>query len=510
MGARCISRLPRQVSSNYAVVKVRVKPNVSELFSKAAAALDIPDYVYEDATLKYEDVGSWLAGEDSELKFCSPEIYPQGSFRLGTVVRPISEEDEYDIDLVCHLELDKERTTQANLKKMVGDRLKLRDDLAKMLESLRRCWRLNYLAEGSMLHFHMDILPAIPNREHPPTGILLTDTELTRWQTSNPKAYADWFFASMKTILLERRAIVAKSLEASIEEVPEWQVKTPLQIAIQILKRHRDVYFQNNLDNKPVSIIITTLATLAYNNQADVYDALTDIVRDMPSRIEYRNGKWWVANPVDPDENFADKWNEYPERHESFDRWLKKAQADFSGVSQQQTLGKAADLLEPILGQRVITAAATDLGLRLSSNLATPATPQIHVPALDDTRHCQFPTWPMHLRHKANVTGSVHHMKTYRKLWDLTNRSVPKNVRLKFRVKTNTPQPYDVQWQVVNTGKEATDANQLRGDFYESDETNTDVRWETTAYRGTHWIEAFLIKDGVCVARSGRKMVKVR
>jgi len=486
------------------------RERLGDLLAKVAAALDIPDYVYEDATLKYEDVGSWLAAEGSKLQFCSPEIYSQGSFRLGTVVRPISGEDEYDIDLVCHLELDKERTTQANLKQMVGDRLKLRDDLEKILEPLRRCWRLNYPPEGSTLHFHMDILPAIPNRERPPTGILITDTELTQWQRSNPRAYADWFFDRMKIIFMERKAAVAESLAASIEEVPQWQVKTPLQIAIQILKRHRDIYFQNDLDNKPTSIIITTLAALAYNNQANAYEALIEIVRDMPGRIEYRGRNWWVENPVDPEENFADKWNEHPQRHESFNRWLKKVQADFFSVSWQQTLRGAVDVLQPILGQRATTTAAMELGLKGSSDLPVPAIPQIQVPALDDIRHCQLPAWPMQVRHGAEVTGSVHHMKTYKELWDLTNRPVPKGVRLKFKVRTNTPRPYDVKWQVVNTGKEAADAEQLRGDFYESDESNTDVRWERTAYRGTHWVEAFIIKDGVCVAKSGRKMVKVR
>jgi len=356
----------------------------------------------------------------------------------------------------------------------------------------------------------MDILPAIPNREHPPTGILLTDTELTRWQRSNPKAYADWFFTRMKTIFMETKAIVAKSLEANIEEVPEWRVKTPLQTAIQILKRHRDIYFQNDIESKPVSIIITTLASLVYNNQANIYDALTDIVRDIPSKIETKNGKWWVANPVDPDENFADKWNEYPQRREFFDRWLKIVQENFSIVIQQQTLYKAADLLESILGQKVINTAATELGLNLSSNSSVYTTPHFQVPALDDTSHCQIPIWPMKIRYKAEVTSSVHHIKSYKKLWDLTNRSVPKGIQLKFKVETNTPYPYVVKWQVVNTGKEAAEAKQLRGDFYESDKTNTDVRWERTAYKGTHWVEAFIVKDGICVARSGHKIVKVR
>lgn len=481
---------------------------IGRFLTKAAAALDIPDHVYEDATLKYEDIGAWLAAEDSELGAYAPEIYPQGSFRLGTVVRPISEKDEYDIDLVCYLELEKEQTTQKNLKQIVGYRLGQRDDLARILEPKRRCWRLNYLPEGSLPHFHMDVLPAIPNREHLPTGILICDTELIRWQKSNPKAFADWFFDRMTVIVQAKKVALAESLQASVEEVPEWQVKTPLQLTIQILKRHRDIYFQQDPDNKPASIIITTLAAWAYNNQADAYDALLSIVQDMPSRIEKRDGRWWIPNPVDPEENFADKWNEHPAYYESFQRWLQKARDDFASIGQQPTPNKVVELLMPVLGQREIALAATELGIESSSGQL--ASIETQVPALGNTKHCLTPTWPVKERYKATVSGSIHHMKTRKKLWGLTSRSVPKNVRLKFTVTTNTPSPYDVQWQIVNTGQEAIDAGQLRGDFYLSDVPNTSVRWETTLYKGTHWIEAFIIKDGVCVARSGRKMVRVR
>jgi len=182
------------------------KETLGTLLTKAAEALDIPDHVYEDATLKYENVGEWLSSDDSALKIYSPEIYPQGSFRLGTVIRPVSDKDEYDIDLVCHLEMEKEQTTQKNLKQLVGDRLKKREDLARILEAMRRCWRLDYPPSDQMPRFHMDVLPAIPNRDRRPTGILLTDTELTRWQCSDPKAYADWFYERMKTVFQLQKA----------------------------------------------------------------------------------------------------------------------------------------------------------------------------------------------------------------------------------------------------------------------------------------------------------------
>jgi hypothetical protein len=86
----------------------------SALLDAAAASLDIPDHLYEAAVLKYEDIGTWLGAEDSELREFLPEIYPQGSFRLGTVVRPIHRTHEYDIDLVCRLAIDKEGRSSRN------------------------------------------------------------------------------------------------------------------------------------------------------------------------------------------------------------------------------------------------------------------------------------------------------------------------------------------------------------------------------------------------------------
>lgn len=480
----------------------------NDILTKTAAALDIPDHVYEDAILKYEDIGRWLRAEDSELLQYSPEIYPQGSFRLGTVVRPITGKDQYDIDLVCNLDLKKEQTTQAKLKEAVGTRLRKRDDLNKILKESRRCWTLKYLPQEITPQFHMDVLPALSNVDNPPTGILITDSELRLWQKSNPKAYAEWFYKRMEVIYLEKKANLAKSMNASIEDVPEWQVKTPLQVAIQILKRHRDIYFASlPSDQKPVSIIITTLAAHAYRGQADLYTALEEIVSVMPKYIENRDGKWWVANPV-ADENFADKWNEYSERRIAFLRWLVKVHEDFSNANKLQSLNEITKSLTPILGESTMVKVAKDLGLPVQQFPLLPArivTPP--VPALGNSNHVQRPTWNEQVKYKATISAAVHPWLEGKILWPLTERAVPKNVWLSFRIKTDVPTPFQIYWQVVNTGEEAHRATDLRGGFFSS---TGSVHWEHTAYRGTHWVEAFIIKGSMCVARSGRKYVRIR
>ena len=129
-----------------------------------AESLDISPSKYKQAVERYQAVGEWLAGRQYEGCTGLPEIAPQGSFRLGTVVRPIRDgkEADYDIDLVCRLPIGKDATTPAALKNAVGNRLKENGDYRRMLgPEGRRCWTLKY-AEQDGIGFHIDTLPAAP------------------------------------------------------------------------------------------------------------------------------------------------------------------------------------------------------------------------------------------------------------------------------------------------------------------------------------------------------------
>lgn len=482
----------------------------SELLEAAVQSLDIPDELHDLAVAKYEEIGDWLVAEDSDLKGTSPEIYPQGSFRLGTVVRPYGKEDQYDIDLVCRLTYQKDSIAKAELKKKIGDRLKKNVEYKAILKESRRAWTLDYPQQ-----FHLDVLSSIPNVERRPNGILLPDKELHYWQKSNPITFADWFYGRMAVILREKRAVAARLLEANVEDVPEWQVRTPLQRAVQILKRHRDVWSANKVEIRPVSIIITTLAAKSYNNEADIADALQGILQGMHQHIEKRDDKWWVENPAEPEENFAERWNEYPERREAFFRWLIQARNDFAKATPTTDIRNLAEALSPALGRSTMTKAAAAVGVDLNASrggvLVEAAKAADQVPALSSTSHKALLQWPLDLRYKAEIKATVHRKIHHRKvLWPLTNRAVLKGAGLHFTVSTNTPWPYEVRWQITNTGKEARDAKQLRGGFDTSDSGTPNSRWESTAFAGTHLVEAFVIKNGQCVAKSSPKQVRVR
>jgi len=214
------------------------KQQFSHILRSIAESLDIPDSKYEEAVSRYETIGKWLDTNDFKLHVYRPTIYAQGSFKLGTMVRPINDSDEYDIDLVCYLQIDKENINQAELKEMVGDRLREHETYRRMLDEGRRCWTVTYANE-----FHMDILPAIPDYEKLNDSILITDKKLRNWQHSNPKGYARWFIERMKHVFEKGKIAVAETMRANVEDVPDYKVRAPLQRSVQLLKRHRDIHF---------------------------------------------------------------------------------------------------------------------------------------------------------------------------------------------------------------------------------------------------------------------------
>lgn len=298
---------------------------LGQIYSKIAENLNISETMANKAIQSYNAVGKWLGDCEPSLDV---RISPQGSFYLGTVIKPLSDTDEYDIDLVCLLK-NGQALGLEEIKNIPGNRLKENLLYRKMLQQEgKRCWTLQYD------EFHMDILPCVPRnitfQEPRYTDIKLTHKEednLYVPKFSNPYSYQTWFEQRMISTLNEARIEYAAKNNIQIDKVPTNRLKTPLQQAIQLLKRHRDKMFEHK-DDAPISIIITTLSALAYGNESNVYSALKGILSKMAANIQNRDGQYWVPNPVMPDENFADKWNEEPCKAKDFYSWLKQAQVD--------------------------------------------------------------------------------------------------------------------------------------------------------------------------------------
>ena len=375
----------------------------NDVLKKILEEIELPESAYQKAEKRYSDIGEWFHREDSSCAEYDPHVFSQGSFRLGTAIKPDSDE-EYDLDLGCNLKsgLSKSDITQKKLKRLVGDELDLYRKARGIKEELsekKRCWRLEY---ADQLSFHMDIVPCIPESEWgrgllmqrmiessrldaalaqrvselavsitdntDPSYRVLTDD----WRVSNPEGYARWFEFRMKTahsVISEREML----FKASIDSLPYYKWKTPLQQAVLLLKRHRDTMFKDNEDGKPISVIITTLAARAYDGELDLSSALAAILAGMGSHIN--SVAPLVPNPVNPAEDFADKWYDEKSAHlhlrENFDRWLIQARAHFKAICSKTDSQLVVEAAERGLDV-TLDAASVARTLGLSAAVVTP------------------------------------------------------------------------------------------------------------------------------------------
>lgn len=76
------------------------KNDLNAIYERIAQAIDINENLFDQAEEYYKKLGNWMDKETPDYKIT---IYPQGSFALGTVIKPISEQDEYDLDMVKNL-----------------------------------------------------------------------------------------------------------------------------------------------------------------------------------------------------------------------------------------------------------------------------------------------------------------------------------------------------------------------------------------------------------------------
>lgn len=228
---------------------------------------------------------SWNAlAEHLRLALRAKHGYPistwlQGSYKYGTLIKPVNSGEEYDVDLGVYFEWgkgEKLEPTADQLRRWVQQELvnysdQCTDILKVMEPPKERCSRASYRNQ-----FHIDT----------PVYHLHSETDnrylacLTKgWEASDPKTFYKWF----------RDALTGDERE---------QVRR----LIRYLKAWAALSFDDIPDSRPSSILVTVLVTEAYLDIGQSVfvgvaddDALISITRSMHSRLN-RNRK--VQNPA--------------------------------------------------------------------------------------------------------------------------------------------------------------------------------------------------------------------
>ncbi len=340
--------------------------------------VDITPTMHKNAEAKYQAITNFL--ENCGL---SIRIYPQGSFALGTVIKPkqAKRKGEYDLDVVCEVAYDKSLMTPSKLyeeiKKWLSDSGMYKDKL----DFYDECITITY-SECDNFSFSIDIVPAVPEDSGDiakmklacadpqlcDTAIAISKSiKVSEWGRSNPKGYHEWFNRINSKFLkygkhTNRSQVFeeVKNFYDSVEKIPSNLIRTPLQRVIQILKLHRNNYFENSKikDFRVNTVIITTLvASIADNapehydtfellnfvlNELKCYSQLIDDPVQFRIKSPHRNimsfdrGGWRINNPANPLDNLADTWQEDVRYSQCFFNWVNAVISDFEKITKGQ------------------------------------------------------------------------------------------------------------------------------------------------------------------------------
>lgn len=328
--------------------------------------LELPQEKRVRATKRYEELGRHIAAK-LNIADADAHVFVQGSMRTQTTVSPRGNQN-FDIDIVVKLTGPKVQgiTNSEPFFQTFGSALNGIHGAGEPIAK-RRCWRLNYPGE----QFYFDVTPALPDSSSMGLGIT-TDLRVrdpdTRWSPSNPEEFADWFCSIADKRFSFHRGLqeVFCKAETQVTPIPDAPlgIDDVLRRGIQLMKLHRDNYYwylsQEKKEAKPISVILVTLASHAYNHmvmheQTDYsspIEVLLELVDRMPAGIKYDGRKYQVLNPMLDTENFADRWNfDGGLRAREFKNWHNQLANDLEALLTEEYNKKSEPRIRSVFGQ---------------------------------------------------------------------------------------------------------------------------------------------------------------
>ncbi len=365
------------------------------------SSLDISPTMYKNAVEKYHAITKFLNdyGIDADM-------YPQGSFAFGTVIRPNATDPSasYDLDFICQVRGSRLDYAPSELRKIIEEALNSSGIYGGKLTVYKECFTIEY-ADVNDIGFTIDIVPATDETVENKNQLIkkslepdLIETAIAipkhngernySWLTNNPKGLRAWFEKKNKPFLDASRESYREHLFernraffSSVEEIPHELDRSPLQRVIQILKYHRDVYYAKLKDGdeiKPISAIINVVAAQIAsqrNPNCSVFELLEYVLNELSVYAQQQSltfkdftqmygsrtvfsrpdGKWYISNPANPEDNLADKWNQDKRIPTHFFRWVKAVKDDLIESLQQDDEQRFRVSIENGLGSMTVS-----------------------------------------------------------------------------------------------------------------------------------------------------------
>lgn len=391
------------------------------------------------------------------------DVLPQGSYAHRTIINPVRTNDEFDADLLLHMEeidgWDAKDYVQ-ELYTVFRDNPTYKD----MVSRHDRCVKVDYANK-----FHVDVVPYMERHgQH-----YITNRSEDQFELTNPEGYNAW--------LDERNRFASGRL-----------VKV-----IRLVKYLRD--FKDTFSCK--SVILSILLGNSVNESSawgddnvypDVPTALKNIIGSLDDYLQANTVMPSIDDPSEPTENFNHRWDQdeyanFRTKMHVYRQWIDEAYVDDDAEESKVKWRR-------LFGEKFGT-------YDTSIKKATEA--HIGRQGVRNTEETLIGRWNISTRlntgYRARITGRLSRRDGFRE-YELSKYGnvAPPHSTIKFRLNHNVPGEVQVYWKVRNMGEEAISNDCIRGQVELDD--GTLGRSEPTRYRGKHYVEAYVVKDGVCVA----------
>lgn len=390
------------------------------------------------------------------------DTFLSGSYAKHTSIRPVLNDKKRDVDIVVvtnHSE---------------------NDDSVKVLDELKRVLIESKTYESAHLQSHsvsiemggisIDVVPVIIGQSDE-TIYEIGDSQVGDWQRTDPKGHIQWSSNFNKT--------------HNDEYVP----------LVKILKWWRRLHCPKNYKYpKGITlekIIADNIGDTTLSTEGLLIETMQNIISAY--QTEYVEKK---KNPVidDPSEKIVGNDLLAGYTIGDFSKFIEKLTEH---IDLLNSTGVTNETWKKVLGDDF--PASTN---QASTQLATVEEHTLYAP------HRRTPPWPYQRGNVVFIEAKVTNMYGDLIEYQSNGASLPKHCSLDFKAITGVKQPYQVFWQIVNTGREAAQANCLRGGF--DSFGGQDKCWhETTLYTGSHSVQCFIVKGRVCVAKSKEFIINI-
>ena len=433
------------------------------------------------------------------------QFSPQGSWAHHTIIKPPGDKG-FDADLVVFVASVDGWSANDYL-------LKLREVFSasgvygEMVGLRTRCVTLNYAGD-----FELDVVPCVVGR--PGTSHLyeVCNRRDDQFEPTDCQAYTNWLNTKNAHLGGNR-----------------------LREVTRLLKYLRDI----KLTFSCKSILLTTLlgnqataadSCLQVSQFGDLPTALKTLIGRLDDYLQARPEMHEITNPVLPAEHFVRHWDD--DKYATFRDMIHKYRSWIDDAYAEADTAKSIEKWQAVFGDgfgggtraiisKLAESDVTAMALGIPYSDAVEAVKRFGIGLLARVKQglpwVKQPQWHTAANGSLQITATAHQSKESPSQGFITTGQVlPKNINLRFEARgqnnfaySSNGKLFDVQWQIVNTDAMARRSGGLRGGFYKSDEPG--VRWESTLYRGVHWIQAFVIRrrDRACVARSERFFVVI-